>query len=98
MRDQTSLVQCMREWLMAQTGWLLIFDNADHPEEIEPFLPKAARGHILATTRAGAVVEWARPLKLEALEVDDSALCILRRGGLLEENQQLISAPSASVD
>ncbi|HVU66892.1 MAG TPA: toll/interleukin-1 receptor domain-containing protein [Ktedonobacteraceae bacterium] len=98
LRRQESLVQCLREWFMAHAGWLLIFDNVDDPEKVRPFLPQAARGHILATTRAGAVVSWARPLKLDALAVEDGALCILRRGGLLEEDQSLASAPRAMAD
>lgn len=99
LQDQTNLVQTMREWFMGQSNWLLIFDNADNPGLADPFLPRAARGHILATTRAGAVVEWAsQPLKLDALETEAGALCILRRAGQLREQQQLLDAPTARVE
>ena len=31
-------------------NWLLIFDNADHPKQLEPYLPTGA-GHVLITSR-----------------------------------------------
>lgn len=97
--DQASLIQCMQEWFRTHSDWLLIFDNADNPTLLEPFLPRAARGHFLATTRAGAVVSWApNPLTLKALEADDGALCILRRAGLLTEQEQLSAAHPADVE
>ena len=98
LRDQTSLMQTMRDWFKNQSDWLLIFDNADNPSLAVPFLPPAARGHILTTTRAGAVVAWASSLRLEALEIDAGALCILRRAGQLTEQQQLLDAPIARVE
>jgi TIR domain-containing protein/NB-ARC domain-containing protein len=98
-RDQASLIQCMQEWFRTHSDWLLIFDNADNPALLEPFLQGAARGHFLATTRAGAVVSWAPdPLTLKALGADDGALCILRRAGLLTEQKQLSAAHPADVE
>ncbi len=97
-QDRMSLVQTMKEWFMSQSDWLLIFDNADNPALVDPFLPRAARGHLLLTTRAGAIVEQAQPLRLEPLEPEDGALCILRRAGILAWNKLLQDAPAASVD
>lgn len=98
-RDQASLIQCMQEWFRTRSDWLLIFDNADNPALLDPFLSQAARGHFLATTRAGAVVPLAQnTLTLKALEADDGALCILRRAGLLTEQKQLSAAHPADVD
>lgn len=98
LRDPKSLIQTMHEWFRGQSDWLLIFDNADNPDLANPFFPDSGRGHILATTRAGAVVEWAQPYHLEKLEIDAGALCILRRAGQLAEQQQLFDAPNARVD
>lgn len=98
LQDQASLIQTMSEWFRSQSGWLLIFDNVDNPDLVGPFLPGAALGHILATTRAGAVAAWvSQPLRLEELETDAGALCILRRASLLSEQQQLRDASPARV-
>jgi hypothetical protein len=98
LQDETSLIQTMGEWFRSESGWLLILDNVDNPELVDPFLPRAQRGHILATTRDGAVGSWMdRPLRLEELETDAGALCILRRASQLTEQQQLLDAPPARV-
>lgn len=97
--EPASLLQTMREWFRSQSKWLLIFDNADNPALVDPFIPRAARGHILTTTRAGAVAEWAsRPLNLEALSADAGAQCILRRSGLLGEQQQFKDVSHAELE
>jgi TIR domain/NB-ARC domain len=96
--DQAGLMQTMQAWFSTQTDWLLILDNADNLALVDPFLPRAARGHILLTTRAGATTGQAQALRLGPLEPDDGALCILRRAGILEWNKPLQDAPGTSVD
>jgi len=98
LRDQQRLLQAVQEWFRNQSNWLLIFDNVEQPSMVDAFLPRAIRGHVLATTRAGAVVSWARPVKLDALSVDDGALCLLRRAGLLAEHQHLAEGSAARVE
>jgi hypothetical protein len=95
--DRVSLIQAVGGWFMDHSDWLLIFDNADDLALVDSFLPRAARGHILLTTRAGAVVELAQPVALDALEPEDGALCILRRAGILRWNEHLHHTSSANV-
>ncbi|MEV4318257.1 FxSxx-COOH system tetratricopeptide repeat protein [Actinocrispum sp. NPDC049592] len=45
-------------------NWLLVFDNADRPEDVRPFFPKGP-GHVLITSRNA---QWATVT--EAVEVD----------------------------
>ena len=98
LQDRTSLIQTMHEWFITQTEWLLILDNADDLALVDPFLPKAARGHILLTTRAGAPNAQGQPLVLEPLSPEAGALCILRRAGILTWQGQLSDALQADVD
>lgn len=98
LQDQVSLMQSMQAWFFTQTRWLLILDNADDLALVDPFLPRAARGHILLTTRVGATAGQAQALPLEPLAPDDGALCILRRAGILPWNKPLQDAPEASVE
>jgi hypothetical protein len=92
-QDRPGLIQTVQEWFLKHADWLLIFDNADDLALVHPFVPRAARGHILLTTRAGATVEQAQPLVLAPLAPDDGALCLLRRAGLLRWNEHLQDAP-----
>jgi hypothetical protein len=82
---------------MARSNWLLILDNADDLTVVNPFLPKAAQGHILLTTRTGAVGGLAQSSVLKPLDADDGALCLLRRASYLQGNKSLRDASTASV-
>jgi tetratricopeptide (TPR) repeat protein len=58
-------------------NWLLVYDNADEPEDLEGLIP-AAGGHVLVTSRNLA---WAHPDR--AVEVDvferDESLALLKK-------------------
>ncbi|WP_055713795.1 tetratricopeptide repeat protein, partial [Streptomyces torulosus] len=38
-------------WLQGRTGWLVVFDNAENPSDLRPFLGSLTTGQILVTTR-----------------------------------------------
>lgn len=88
-QDLTRLIQMMQKWFITQSAWLLILDNADNLTVLDSFLPQAARGHILLTSRTGAIDAQAQPLTLEPLHPEDGAICILRRSGLLRAQTPL---------
>jgi len=98
LQDRTSLIQTVQGWLKKQADWLLVFDNADDPALVDPFLPSATRGHVLLTTRAGAMIGQAQQLVLESLKPEDGALCILRRAGILKGSKQLHDTLPANVE
>jgi hypothetical protein len=41
-----------RRWLETHAGWLLIFDNADEPSIVKPWLPRQPQGRSLLTSRS----------------------------------------------
>jgi hypothetical protein len=92
-------LETMQAWFTAQSDWLLILDNADDLQVIDPFLPRSQRGHVLLTTRVRAASNVAQPLLLEPLHPEDGALCILRRAGSVPRTGQLRDAsPSSRAD
>jgi hypothetical protein len=97
LEDSTVLIQTVQKWFRSEKDWLLIFDNADDFALVAPFIP-VGLGHILLTTRVGATVELAQPIELQELRVEDGALCLLRRAGLLRSYQSLADASSAHAD
>jgi hypothetical protein len=56
--------------------WLLVFDNAEDPAEIRPWLPGGA-GHVLITSRARTWTELASPVEIDVLARAES-VAILR--------------------
>jgi MinD-like ATPase involved in chromosome partitioning or flagellar assembly len=51
--------------------WLLLFDNADEPKELEPYLP-AGLGHVIITSRNQAWTNTAEPLEVDVFTQDES--------------------------
>ncbi|MCC8399738.1 MAG: hypothetical protein LN563_04120 [Rickettsia endosymbiont of Platyusa sonomae] len=45
-----SIIAYVKQWLIDNPGWLLVFDNVNNYREIEPFLPEAG-GYVILTTR-----------------------------------------------
>jgi hypothetical protein len=66
-RDAQESVQAVIRWLASNTGWLLIFDNADEPEKLKPWVPTDPKGHILITSRVQVFHGLAQPVRLEVL-------------------------------
>jgi hypothetical protein len=87
----------VQKWFRRERDWLLIFDNADDFALVAPFVP-IGLGHVLLTTREGATIQLAQPIELPELKVEDGALCLLRRAGLLRANQSLEDASPAHAD
>ena len=57
--------------------WLLIFDNADDPKQLEPYLPTGS-GHVLITSRNQAWTHAAEPLEVDVFTRDESVAHLLR--------------------
>jgi len=80
-QDQTAITSAVTRALAARTGWLLIFDNAENPGQIEPYLPQTASGHVLITSRNQAFGGIASGLQVEELPPDESVELLLKRSG-----------------
>jgi len=49
--DQGVIIEAVRIWLEQNGGWLLVFDNAQNPEDLKDYLPRAGGGHVIITSR-----------------------------------------------
>ncbi|WP_422752376.1 FxSxx-COOH system tetratricopeptide repeat protein [Micromonospora sp. WMMD708] len=56
----------VKEFLRSRDRWLLIFDNAERPDDLRPWLPDG-EGHVLVTSRTTAWGQLARTLELDVL-------------------------------
>jgi TIR domain/Tetratricopeptide repeat/CobQ/CobB/MinD/ParA nucleotide binding domain/NB-ARC domain len=57
--------------------WLLVFDNADDPKELEPFLPSGS-GHVIITSRNQAWTKSAEPLEVDVFTRQESIAHLMR--------------------
>jgi CO dehydrogenase nickel-insertion accessory protein CooC1 len=57
--------------------WLLVFDNADDPKQLEPYLPTGS-GHVIITSRYQAWTHAAEPLEVDVFTGDESVAHLLR--------------------
>jgi tetratricopeptide (TPR) repeat protein len=81
--NQDDTVQAVRVWLGREEGWLLIFDNADQPELVQPFLPRAIKGHILVTSRAQDFQDLGivQAVEMATLNPEEAVAFLLTRTG-----------------
>jgi len=56
------------------SGWLLVFDNADEPGLLEDYIPIDHKGHILLTSRAQLFdnLRISKPVELEKMPPDEA--------------------------
>jgi hypothetical protein len=77
-QDQTSITKAVTRALAQRSGWLLIFDNAETPEHIDPYLPGGA-GHVIVTSRDPAFKGIAQPLQVEEMPPNEAVELLLKR-------------------
>jgi tetratricopeptide (TPR) repeat protein len=78
-REQETIVDAVRDWLEGQQRWLLVFDNANGPEEVNRYLPRVVNGHVIITSRNPNWGEIASPLQVKVLEPAEGAEFLLNR-------------------
>jgi class 3 adenylate cyclase/Tfp pilus assembly protein PilF len=80
--DPAITVAGVRTWL-EQTGepWLLVFDNANAPEDIRSYLPRAGTGDVVITSRNPGWNAVAQPIAVDALPVSDAVAFLRARTG-----------------
>ncbi len=79
--DEAVVLEAVRRFFATHDGWLLVFDNADRPAKLKPFLPTDG-GRFLLTSRAStgfASVGIRKPFHLEVLPPEEAEALLLAR-------------------
>jgi tetratricopeptide (TPR) repeat protein len=84
--EQALVVAAVRDWLEHNTRWLLIFDNASEPKDLDPYRPRGNSGHTLITSRYAFWRGKAQPLEVQELPRDESVKFLVKRTGQKDED------------
>ncbi|MFI5906994.1 FxSxx-COOH system tetratricopeptide repeat protein [Dactylosporangium sp. NPDC051541] len=79
--DLNRTLQALRETLERGSPyrrWLLIFDNASRPEDLDPYLPRGT-GHVLVTSRNPRWADMGHAIEVGAFTRAESVLLLTRR-------------------
>ena len=80
--DEEKLQFALAKWYHDHDSWLLIFDNAEDNAKLEKWLPKAANGRVLITTRdKNAFHAYAKQINLDVIPTEDALLFLEKRTG-----------------
>lgn len=95
--DQEQIVAAVKQWLVSMTRWLLIFDNADNPENIYNFIPSPCYGHLLITTRSQSFAPeiGAQPVEVDEMTHGEAMDFLLQRAGIIDRASSHTSASQA---
>ena len=90
--DVGVMVRSVHRALRDRSRWLLVFDNAETPRDVEHQLPPAGSGQVLITTRHDGFRALGDVLDLDVLERADSVTMLQRRApGLTRSDAIAIS-------
>jgi hypothetical protein len=80
--DQSEMVAALFEELRPRDWWLLIYDNAERPDQLAGLLPPGGGGQVLVTSRWSAWGRQASPLEVNVLARDESVAFLSKRTSL----------------
>jgi tetratricopeptide (TPR) repeat protein len=90
MPDQGEMVAGLFDRLRQRDRWLLVYDNAERPDQLSGLLPPAGGGQVLVTSRWSAWGSQATPLRVDVLHRDESIEFLRKRTG--SDDQQAVDA------
>ncbi len=87
LRDTDQTIKSVKRWLECEcsANWLLVFDNAQEPDDLMRYLPAAGSGQIIITSRLSVWDGMAKTLHVDVFQKDEkqdeSVEFLLKRTG-----------------
>ena len=79
--DHAQMAAGLFDLLRGRDRWLLVYDNAERPDQLTGLLPGGGGGHVVVTSRWSAWAARASPLNLDVLARRESVEFLRRRTG-----------------
>jgi hypothetical protein len=83
-------------WLEQNGNWLFIFDNAQEPEDVRTYLPRASIGHVLITSRHQAWEKLCSSLSIDIWSRSESVNFLFRRTKVKDRSAEVITKSTLS--
>jgi tetratricopeptide (TPR) repeat protein len=83
---ETELLEELWRRLDGQDDWLLVLDNAEHPDTVRRFVPPVRTGKLLITSRSPAWSALGSTIKIGPLDDDAAVAFVRRRTGRSDED------------
>jgi len=77
--EQSAIVGAVRRWLNQNGGWLLVFDNAQYPRDVNNYLPQGSTGHVIITSRNSNWRGDVSALSVDLMERKEAVDFLLKR-------------------
>ena len=91
-KKQKELVKDVQAWLNRHAGWLLIFDNARAPAQIQMLLPTSQNHHLIVTSRMPHWGTISVQLKLSVMTEFEASTFLAARTGLTNSEESSLLA------
>lgn len=89
---EAELLEALWGELDRHDGWLLVLDNAEHPDSLRRFVPPVRNGQLLVTSRSPAWSALGATVKIGPLDDEDAQAFVRRRTGCLGEDPAPLAA------
>lgn len=83
--DQRVVIDAVKHWLGQNRSWLLVFDNAISPADIQSYLPQGQTGHVIITSRNPSWEGVGSSIKIETMKREESVAFLKKRTGQEDE-------------
>ena len=86
--EQLRIIEAVKRWFHTHAHWLLILDNVEQVDQIEPFIPQGG-GQVVLTTRASVAEPIAQSISLDKMSEEEATAFLLRRSGTISADAVL---------
>jgi DNA-binding SARP family transcriptional activator len=83
--EQQDVLSALWDDLRAGGRWLLVFDNAEDPAQVEPYLPPTGDADVLVTSRSPAWGRYGTPLQVAPFDRDASMAFVISRSSTSDD-------------
>lgn len=90
--DQREVIAAVRLYLESHDRWLLVFDNAEEPRDLRPYIPRSGSGHVLITSRNPIWRGLADSFAVPPFERSESLEFLLRTTGQEKKDAAVLLA------
>lgn len=77
--EQMVKAKGFKEWLEKNDGWLVLYDNADLPSELRPFVPVNLRGDCIFTSNFRGSTRLGTDVSIRKLDESDAGILLYSR-------------------